>query len=134
MLRVCLDQNKWIDLGGREARPVERVEDRLLNPRHLQRLPETLARTRVRGRQNTSWSSPLYNDRLKCRSSSPPRRSAIGNAGGQNLQVMIGLQDLSQARERWGEAAAASFYSEPGGAAQRLSKPSTLLSVSKWPS
>jgi type IV secretion system protein VirD4 len=37
---------------------------------------------------------------------------ALGSqAGGQSLQVMIGLQDLSQARERWGDAAADGFMS-----------------------
>jgi type IV secretory pathway TraG/TraD family ATPase VirD4 len=35
----------------------------------------------------------------------------VSQAGGQNLQVMIGLQDLSQARGRWGEAAADGFMS-----------------------
>ena len=35
----------------------------------------------------------------------------VSQAGGQNLQVMIGLQDLSQARTRWGEAAADGFMS-----------------------
>ncbi len=35
----------------------------------------------------------------------------ISQAGGQNLQVMIGLQDLSQARTRWGDAAADGFMS-----------------------
>jgi type IV secretion system protein VirD4 len=35
----------------------------------------------------------------------------ISQAGGQNLQVMIGLQDLSQARTRWGDAAAEGFMS-----------------------
>jgi type IV secretory pathway TraG/TraD family ATPase VirD4 len=35
----------------------------------------------------------------------------VSQAGGQNLQVMIGLQDLSQARARWGEAAAEGFMS-----------------------
>jgi type IV secretion system protein VirD4 len=35
----------------------------------------------------------------------------ISQAGGQNLQVMIGLQDLSQARERWGADAADGFMS-----------------------
>ena len=35
----------------------------------------------------------------------------VSQAGGQNLQVMIGLQDLSQARERWGDAAADGFMS-----------------------
>jgi type IV secretion system protein VirD4 len=35
----------------------------------------------------------------------------ISQAGGQNLQVMVGLQDLSQARTRWGEAAAEGFMS-----------------------
>jgi type IV secretion system protein VirD4 len=28
----------------------------------------------------------------------------ISQAGGQNLQVMVGLQDLSQAQTRWGDA------------------------------
>jgi hypothetical protein len=32
-------------------------------------------------------------------------------AGGQNLQVVIGLQDLSQARTRWGQDAADGFLS-----------------------
>jgi hypothetical protein len=35
----------------------------------------------------------------------------ISQAGGQNLQVMIGLQDLSQARTRWGTDAADGFMS-----------------------
>ena len=35
----------------------------------------------------------------------------ISQAGGQNLQVMIGLQDLSQARQRWGADAADGFMS-----------------------
>jgi type IV secretion system protein VirD4 len=35
----------------------------------------------------------------------------VSQAGGQNLQVMIGLQDLSQARTRWGDAAAEGFMS-----------------------
>jgi type IV secretion system protein VirD4 len=35
----------------------------------------------------------------------------VSQAGGQNLQVMIGLQDLSQARARWGDAAADGFMS-----------------------
>ena len=33
----------------------------------------------------------------------------VSQAGGQNLQVMIGLQDLSQASTRWGDAAADGF-------------------------
>jgi type IV secretory pathway TraG/TraD family ATPase VirD4 len=35
----------------------------------------------------------------------------VSQAGGQNLQVMIGLQDLTQARTRWGDAAADGFMS-----------------------
>ncbi len=35
----------------------------------------------------------------------------VSQAGGQHLQVMIGLQDLSQARTRWGEHAADGFLS-----------------------
>lgn len=35
----------------------------------------------------------------------------VSQAGGQDLQVMIGLQDLSQARTRWGDAAAEGFMS-----------------------
>jgi type IV secretion system protein VirD4 len=35
----------------------------------------------------------------------------VSQAGGQNLQVMIGLQDLSQARERWGQDTADGFMS-----------------------
>lgn len=35
----------------------------------------------------------------------------VSQAGGQNLQIMVGLQDLSQARTRWGEAAADGFMS-----------------------
>ncbi len=35
----------------------------------------------------------------------------VSQAGGQRLQVMIGLQDLSQARARWGQAAADGFMS-----------------------
>jgi type IV secretion system protein VirD4 len=35
----------------------------------------------------------------------------LSQAGGQNLQVMVGLQDLSQARTRWGDAAADGFMS-----------------------
>ena len=37
--------------------------------------------------------------------------SLISQAGGQNLQVVAGLQDLTQARERWGDAAADGFMS-----------------------
>jgi type IV secretory pathway TraG/TraD family ATPase VirD4 len=35
----------------------------------------------------------------------------ISQAGGQRLQVMVGLQDLSQARSRWGTDAAEGFMS-----------------------
>ena len=35
----------------------------------------------------------------------------VSQAGGQNLQVMVGLQDLSQARTRWGHDAADGFMS-----------------------
>jgi type IV secretory pathway TraG/TraD family ATPase VirD4 len=35
----------------------------------------------------------------------------VSQAGGQNLQILIGLQDLSQARTRWGDAAADGFMS-----------------------
>lgn len=35
----------------------------------------------------------------------------ISQAGGQRLQVMVGLQDLSQARSRWGQDAAEGFMS-----------------------
>ncbi len=35
----------------------------------------------------------------------------VSQAGGQSLQVMIGLQDLSQARTRWGQDAADGFMS-----------------------
>jgi type IV secretory pathway TraG/TraD family ATPase VirD4 len=35
----------------------------------------------------------------------------VSQAGGQNLQVVIGLQDLSQARTRWGQDAADGFLS-----------------------
>ncbi len=35
----------------------------------------------------------------------------ISQAGGQRLQVMVGLQDLSQARSRWGADAAEGFMS-----------------------
>jgi type IV secretory pathway TraG/TraD family ATPase VirD4 len=35
----------------------------------------------------------------------------VSQAGGQSLQVLVGLQDLSQARTRWGEAAADGFMS-----------------------
>lgn len=35
----------------------------------------------------------------------------VSQAGGQNLQVLVGLQDLSQARTRWGDAAAEGFMS-----------------------
>lgn len=35
----------------------------------------------------------------------------VSQAGGQNLQVMVGLQDLSQARTRWGPDAADGFMS-----------------------
>jgi type IV secretion system protein VirD4 len=35
----------------------------------------------------------------------------ISQAGGQRLQVVAGLQDFSQARERWGDAAADGFMS-----------------------
>ncbi len=37
--------------------------------------------------------------------------SLVSQAGGQKLQVMIGLQDLSQARSRWGADAAEGFMS-----------------------
>ena len=33
----------------------------------------------------------------------------VSQAGGQHLQVMVGLQDLGQARTRWGDAAADGF-------------------------
>jgi type IV secretory pathway TraG/TraD family ATPase VirD4 len=66
---------------------------------------------------------------LKARSHNPGRRmlwaldeianiapihdlpALVSQAGGQNLQVMIGLQDLSQARTRWSDAAADGFMS-----------------------
>jgi type IV secretion system protein VirD4 len=35
----------------------------------------------------------------------------VSQAGGQHLQVVIGLQDLSQARTRWGQDAADGFLS-----------------------
>ena len=35
----------------------------------------------------------------------------VSQAGGQRLQVMVGLQDLSQARSRWGADAADGFMS-----------------------
>ena len=35
----------------------------------------------------------------------------VSQAGGQRLQVMVGLQDLSQARSRWGAEAAEGFMS-----------------------
>ena len=35
----------------------------------------------------------------------------VSQAGGQDLQVMVGLQDLSQARTRWGQDAADGFMS-----------------------
>ena len=35
----------------------------------------------------------------------------VSQAGGQHLQIMIGLQDLSQARTRWGQDAADGFMS-----------------------
>ncbi len=35
----------------------------------------------------------------------------ISQAGGQGLQVMVGLQDLSQARSRWGAEVAEGFMS-----------------------
>lgn len=35
----------------------------------------------------------------------------VSQAGGQQLQVMVGLQDLSQARTRWGQDAAEGFMS-----------------------
>jgi Type IV secretory pathway, VirD4 components len=37
--------------------------------------------------------------------------SLVSQAGGQRLQVMVGLQDLSQARTRWGADAAEGFMS-----------------------
>lgn len=41
-----------------------------------------------------------------------PLVMALGSqAGGQSLQVVIGLQDLSQARSRWGRDAADGFMS-----------------------
>ena len=35
----------------------------------------------------------------------------VSQAGGQRLQVMVGLQDLSQARSRWGAEVAEGFMS-----------------------
>jgi type IV secretion system protein VirD4 len=37
--------------------------------------------------------------------------SLVSQAGGQRLQIMVGLQDLSQARARWGQDAADGFLS-----------------------
>jgi type IV secretion system protein VirD4 len=56
----------------------------------------------------------------------------ISQAGGQNLQVMIGLQDLSQARTRWGDAAAEGFMSlfQTRLVLDGIADPRTLESIS----
>jgi hypothetical protein len=42
----------------------------------------------------------------------------VSQAGGQSLQVVIGLQDLSQARARWGADAADGFLTCAGAPRQ----------------
>jgi type IV secretion system protein VirD4 len=56
----------------------------------------------------------------------------VSQAGGQNLQVMIGLQDLSQARTRWGDAAAEGFMSlfQTRVVLDGIADPRTLESIS----
>ena len=56
----------------------------------------------------------------------------ISQAGGQNLQVMIGIQDLSQARERWGEHAADGFMTmfQTKVVLTGIGDPKTLESIS----
>jgi type IV secretion system protein VirD4 len=41
----------------------------------------------------------------------PDLPALVSQAGGQRLQIMVGLQDLSQARARWGQDAADGFLS-----------------------
>ena len=56
----------------------------------------------------------------------------VSQAGGQNLQVLAGLQDLSQARTRWGEAAAEGFMSlfQTRLILNGIADPKTLESIS----
>lgn len=56
----------------------------------------------------------------------------VSQAGGQNLQVMIGLQDLSQARTRWGQDAADGFMSlfQTRLILNAIADPKTLQSIS----
>jgi type IV secretion system protein VirD4 len=56
----------------------------------------------------------------------------VSQAGGQGLQVMVGLQDLSQARGRWGEAAAEGFMSlfQTRLVLNGIADPRTLESIS----
>lgn len=56
----------------------------------------------------------------------------VSQAGGQGLQVLVGLQDLSQARGRWGEAAAEGFMSlfQTRLVLNGIADPRTLESIS----
>lgn len=56
----------------------------------------------------------------------------VSQAGGQRLQVLVGLQDLSQARSRWGEAAAEGFMSlfQTRLVLNGIADPRTLESIS----
>jgi type IV secretory pathway TraG/TraD family ATPase VirD4 len=56
----------------------------------------------------------------------------VSQAGGQSLQVLVGLQDLSQARSRWGEAAAEGFMSlfQTRLVLNGIADPRTLESIS----
>jgi type IV secretion system protein VirD4 len=58
--------------------------------------------------------------------------SLVSQAGGQGLQVMIGLQDLSQARARWGQDAAEGFMSlfQTRLVLSGIADPKTLESIS----
>jgi type IV secretory pathway TraG/TraD family ATPase VirD4 len=55
----------------------------------------------------------------------------VSQAGGQRLQMMIGLQDLSQARTRWGQAAAnrrrSADHSSPARSSSLLRRSSTVV-------
>jgi type IV secretion system protein VirD4 len=56
----------------------------------------------------------------------------VSQAGGQGLQILVGLQDLSQARGRWGEAAAEGFMSlfQTRLVLNGIADPRTLESIS----
>ena len=56
----------------------------------------------------------------------------VSQAGGQGLQVMVGLQDLSQARSRWGAEAAEGFMSlfQTKVVLSGIGDPRTLESIS----